>query len=1264
MKRFLLTLTGLVLSLGLFAQTGEIQGKVVDPANGEGLPFATVTVVVNGNLVGAQTDFDGFYSIKPVPPGSYTVTAKYLGYQTTVTEGVLVSPDKITFADLEMAEESTVLDEIVVKSYKVPLIKPDETSTGGTMTKEDIENLPTRNVQSIASTTAGVYQADEGAGLNVKGARESSTEYYIDGIKVSGSTALPASAIEQLNVVTGGVPARYGDATGGIINITTRGPSNKFAGGLEAVTSQFLDPYGYNLITGSLSGPIAYAKKGTEAERPVLGFFFAGEFLTEKDDDPSALGIFQLKEDKLNEITQSPLVIAPQGQGLLPAVEFLTAEDFETVDTRSNVEKTEINATGKIDFQPVPNLNFTIGGNYHHRDGGLLALSNSFKNFVRRYEPFANNHIPIRTEDDYRGFVRFTQRFGGRQAATTEGEETTASALQNAYYSIQFDYSRSLRNISDPIHKGNLFDYGYIGRFTQDREEQYIQQDVDVGTANGTPVTVNARVFQGFAGTGVGYEPAVGLNPEAVAWNNQFFDLVEESGGVIPTINFIPGFRGLLNGNRFLTSYNLYYAPGQNYNYYRDNENDQYRLTFNGSVDIKKPNASERNKHALEFGLEYEQRVSREYEVEAPDLLWDRMRQLVSQIGPSGEIQRDLDNPFVLLNGSPVSIFDWDENENGPISPFDTIVYNFQRVEEGTYFDRMMRAKFGLGDLDFINPDAYGPQDYSLDMFSPDDLFGGGNRDNIVRYFGYDYLGNKLDNQPAFKDFWTEIDETTGVYSRPMGAFRPIYTSAFVQDKFNFKDIIFRVGVRVDRFDANQKVLKDPFSLYGVRTASEVLSIGGSDVSHPATIGDDYVVYVDNEVSPGSIKGYRDGLDWYDSNGRLVSDPKILAESGNVLPYLSNPLSANPQNDIKNPLFDTDTAFEDYDPQITLMPRVSFSFPISDEALFFAHYDVLTQRPQGRIVGTPHDYYFFSERVIDNVLNNPNLRPEKTVDYQFGFQQKLSNSSALKLAAFYRELRDMVQVVNLAFAYPVTYRSYGNVDFGTVKGFEATYDLRRTKNLRMLASYTLQFADGTGSGDRSQINLINNGEPNLRSIQALDFDARHLVSMQLDYRFGSGKNYTGPKIGERNILSELGFNATIRARSGTPYSGQRAPGPSAQFGVANRTSLEGQINGSRLPWNFDTDLRVDKSFYVGESDLRLNVYLSIQNLFDTRNVINVYSFTGSPVDDGYLSSGVGIEDAEGRADEDAFIYQYGVKVANPNNYSMPRTIRLGASVSF
>jgi outer membrane receptor protein involved in Fe transport len=59
---------------------------------------------------------------------------------------------------------------------------------------------------------------------------------------------LPQSGVEQVTTIVGGTPAQYGDATGGIISITTRGPSKRiFSGGLEVVTSEVLDPYGYNL---------------------------------------------------------------------------------------------------------------------------------------------------------------------------------------------------------------------------------------------------------------------------------------------------------------------------------------------------------------------------------------------------------------------------------------------------------------------------------------------------------------------------------------------------------------------------------------------------------------------------------------------------------------------------------------------------------------------------------------------------------------------------------------------------------------------------------------------------------------------------------------------------------------------------------------------------------------------------------------------------------------------------------------------------------
>ena len=77
-------------------------------------------------------------------------------------------------------------------------------------------------------------------------------------------------------------------------------------------------------------------------------------------------------------------------------------------------------------------------------------------------------------------------------------------------------------------------------------------------------------------------------------------------------------------------------------------------------------------------------------------------------------------------------------------------------------------------------------------------------------------------------------------------------------------------------------------------------------------------------------------------------------------------------------------AFEDYTPQINVMPRIAFSFPISDEALFFAHYDVLTKRPTTANRLDPLDYFYLQTGNISRV-NNPNLQPEKTIDYEAWF---------------------------------------------------------------------------------------------------------------------------------------------------------------------------------------------------------------------------------------------------------------------------------------
>ena len=98
MLRKLFTVSfALLISFGLYAQSGALKGKVSDIESGEPIPFANVVVELNGNLMGGGiSDFDGNYTIKPIEPGNYSVKATFVGYGTIEVTGVIISANKKT----------------------------------------------------------------------------------------------------------------------------------------------------------------------------------------------------------------------------------------------------------------------------------------------------------------------------------------------------------------------------------------------------------------------------------------------------------------------------------------------------------------------------------------------------------------------------------------------------------------------------------------------------------------------------------------------------------------------------------------------------------------------------------------------------------------------------------------------------------------------------------------------------------------------------------------------------------------------------------------------------------------------------------------------------------------------------------------------------------------------------------------------------------------------------------------------------------------
>ncbi len=610
----------------------------------------------------------------------------------------------------------------------------------------------------------------------------------------------------------------------------------------------------------------------------------------------------------------------------------------------------------------------------------------------------------------------------------------------------------------------------------------------------------------------------------------------------------------------------------------------------------------------------------------------------------------------------------------------DTILFNYAyNGAQQSWFDKQLRKAMGLAvnSTNLINIDELSPSFLSMKMFSPDNLLNEGN--SVVQYAGYDPYGNVLSRQPSFNDFFTKTD-ANGNLIRAIPAYQPIYTDAYLSDRFYFKDLTFNVGVRVDRFDANQEVLKDQHSLYPIYTAGEVTSLDGNSVSKPADIGSNYYVYVDNLKDPTQIVGYRNGNTWYDQYGNQLASGATLAlasSTGTIQPYLKNP-----NEDIQVPsTFDPSGTFTQYVPKIVVMPRLQFSFNLTDKALFYAHYDILSQRPNSQQVAEdPTQYLYYFSSPFSSVLSNPDLKPQTTVDYELGFKQRVSNSSAVTFSAFYREFRNQIQVEKIIDAYPKDYITYGNIDFGTTKGFTLDYDMRRTANFSVKANYTLQFADGTGSDPTTQFNIVQATGTNFRTIAPLNYDSRHLINVNLTYSYGVGKDYNGPIIKNKQIFSDAGISLQLSARSGTPYTAQQNVTATQLQGQPNKPVSEGSINGSRLPWYFRANLRVYKNFdfAVGNNgkkksegakskegrEVQLQIYLQIQNLFNTQNILSVYRYTGSPSDDGYLNDPSSLAAIQAALNPKAYKDQYAAVENSPNNYSLPRRIYLGGIFTF
>jgi outer membrane receptor protein involved in Fe transport len=222
---FLLVLCVLVSGPAYSAAGGKISGRVTDASTGEAIPGANV--IIEGTSMGAATNLEGEYFILNVPPGEYSVKASIIGYQSVIKTEVSVSLNHTTEVNFQIAEAVIELKESIVVLADRPLVQRDQTSTRHFVSAEEILARPTNELSQILLTLPGI-DTEPGGQLSVRRGSLDQVAFLIDGMRASNPldyepyTNINLSSIQELEIITGGFNAEYGQAQSGVFNIVTK----------------------------------------------------------------------------------------------------------------------------------------------------------------------------------------------------------------------------------------------------------------------------------------------------------------------------------------------------------------------------------------------------------------------------------------------------------------------------------------------------------------------------------------------------------------------------------------------------------------------------------------------------------------------------------------------------------------------------------------------------------------------------------------------------------------------------------------------------------------------------------------------------------------------------------------------------------------------------------------------------------------------------------------------------------------------------------
>ena len=270
-------------------------------------------------------------------------------------------------------------------------------------------------------------------------------------------------------------------------------------------------------------------------------------------------------------------------------------------------------------------------------------------------------------------------------------------------------------------------------------------------------------------------------------------------------------------------------------------------------------------------------------------------------------------------------------------------------------------------------------------------------------------------------------------------------------------------------------------------------------------------------------------------------------------------------------------------------PRLSIGYPVTDRIVFYFNYGHFLQFPER------DDYYRdpFLLGASNNWIGNPALKPQRTVQYESGFENQISDDMAFAIRAYYKDIFDYATLTSTSNGIN---RLFVNLDYASARGFEVTLSRSFSGNFSANATYTYQIAKGRSSNPLAS---VFSPQFQLPRETRLDWDQEHTANLFVRYNVGpkeEGSFFGLP------FINNWGMSLKWQFGSGFPYTIYRGR-------ITDRNVLF--VNDGTMPYTSEVGLSIYKGFYILD---RINAVatLDVENLFNRRNVNSVYDFTGRP----------------------------------------------------